>query len=62
MNKELLNVTGNFISTELDFIEKCEKEKLELQDRIDKAIEYIKSGYLVNTKDLLSILQDKDNK
>ena len=31
MNEDLLNVMGNFVETELDYIENCEKEKFELQ-------------------------------
>ncbi|MCI9585245.1 MAG: hypothetical protein HFH45_01245 [Bacilli bacterium] len=58
MDKEnILNITGNFISTELDFIEKCNKEKEDLQQRINDAIDYINFLVIFN-----QIINGKFNK
>lgn len=56
----ILNVTGSFISNELNFIEQCEKEKLELQDRIDKAIKFIEDACYVGTEKLPNGLGSKN--
>jgi len=46
MNEDLLNVMGRFSEVSLDCIEKQNEEIEQLQQRITRAIEYIKTNYV----------------